>query len=262
MDSSPKFLLFRVCYSTISTRRKRKKKWDLSNHAKTADYWVLVIATNTFLILGDQKRAAAWVQDYWIVLWLLPWGLSILWASLGLAITGYGDIGACEWAYWSLFLGTCSYVGRKYRVLVYQWSYPATRELHSAVGHHSIDLGHLHPTILHHIQSPSGHGFGRGSIRGTKRDANWIRSDRKTIKERYAHRYENQDSRRCKSIEKGTNKPSSLILRPTSLRISPGFLSHDAIPTCLHVHLDNPYFNPDIPRNWRRTNTFISQYSW
>ncbi|KAL0634756.1 hypothetical protein Q9L58_006273 [Maublancomyces gigas] len=61
------------------------------------DYWVLIIATNTFLILGDQKRAAAWVQDHWIILWLLPWGFSLLWASLGLAITGYGDIGAWCW---------------------------------------------------------------------------------------------------------------------------------------------------------------------
>lgn len=149
---------------------------------------------------------------------------------------------------------------RKYRVLVYQWSYPATGQLHSAVGNHSIDLDHLHPTILHHIQSPSGHGFGRGGIRGTKRDANWIRPDRKTIKERYTHCFENQDSRRCKSIEKGTNKLPPPNIKTTSLRILPGFLSHDAIPTCVHVHLDNPYFDPDIPRNWRRTNAFISQY--
>lgn len=148
---------------------------------------------------------------------------------------------------------------RKYRVLVYQWSHPTTRKLHSAVGHHSIDLGHLHPTILHHIQSPPGHNFGRGGISGAKRDANRIRSENKA---RYAHRFENQDSRRCKSTEKGTNKPPPLILRRPSLRTPPGFLSHDAIPTRLHVHLDNPYFNPDIPRNWRRTSAFISQYPW
>jgi hypothetical protein len=29
------------------------------------------------------------------MLWMLPWGLSALWAALGLIITGYGDIGAC-----------------------------------------------------------------------------------------------------------------------------------------------------------------------
>lgn len=57
---------------------------------------MLVIATNTFLILGEQKRAASWVQQHWIVLWLLPWGFSILWSTLGLVIAGYGDIGACE----------------------------------------------------------------------------------------------------------------------------------------------------------------------
>lgn len=61
-----------------------------------ADYWVLVIAISTFLILGDKKGVADWVQDHSVVLWLLPWGFSALWAALGLGIAGYGDIGACE----------------------------------------------------------------------------------------------------------------------------------------------------------------------
>lgn len=60
---------------------------------------MLIIAVNTFLILGDKKRAASWVQDHSLLLWLLPWGLSALWAALGLGLIGYGDIGACGYFY-------------------------------------------------------------------------------------------------------------------------------------------------------------------
>lgn len=67
-----------------------------STEKKTADYWVLIIAANAFFILGDKKCAATRVQDYSIVVWLLPWGFSVLWAALGYMISGYGDIGGCE----------------------------------------------------------------------------------------------------------------------------------------------------------------------
>jgi hypothetical protein len=60
------------------------------------DYWVLVIAICTYLILADYKRPSSWVQDNRKLLWLLPWFFSVLWASVGLGVTGYGDIGACK----------------------------------------------------------------------------------------------------------------------------------------------------------------------
>ena len=61
------------------------------------DYWVLTIAICTYFILADHKRASSWVQDHCWFLFTLPWFLSILWASIGLGVTGYGNIGACEW---------------------------------------------------------------------------------------------------------------------------------------------------------------------
>ena len=70
----------------------------------TADYWVLVIAVCTFLILANYKHMSTWVQEHKIILWSLPWGLSALWAVLGLVLAGYNDIGACKLNLTILFL--------------------------------------------------------------------------------------------------------------------------------------------------------------
>lgn len=61
------------------------------------DYWVLMIAICTFLILANYKHQSSWIQEHRIVLWCLPWGFSTLWAALGLGIAGYGNIGAWCW---------------------------------------------------------------------------------------------------------------------------------------------------------------------
>jgi hypothetical protein len=60
------------------------------------DYWVLMIALCTYLILANHKHQSTWVQDHSYIIWGLPWFLSILWAAIGLGVVGYGDIGACE----------------------------------------------------------------------------------------------------------------------------------------------------------------------
>ncbi|KAK3390066.1 G protein-coupled glucose receptor regulating Gpa2-domain-containing protein [Podospora didyma] len=61
------------------------------------DYWVLIIAICTYFILADHKQMSSWVQENVIILWALPWFFSILWASIGMGVTGYGDIGAWCW---------------------------------------------------------------------------------------------------------------------------------------------------------------------
>lgn len=61
------------------------------------DYWVLIIATCTYLILTGHNRLSTWVQDNRWLVSLIPWCLSLLTASLGLGIVGYGDIGAWCW---------------------------------------------------------------------------------------------------------------------------------------------------------------------
>lgn len=61
------------------------------------DYWVFIIAIYTYFVLTDQKRCSSWIQSHPFVPWVLPWFLSVLWASLGLGLTGYGDIGAWCW---------------------------------------------------------------------------------------------------------------------------------------------------------------------
>lgn len=61
------------------------------------DYWVFIIAIYTYFVLTDQKRCSSWIQSHPFVPWVLPWLLSVLWASVGLGLTGYGDIGAWCW---------------------------------------------------------------------------------------------------------------------------------------------------------------------
>ncbi|KAF2256060.1 hypothetical protein BU26DRAFT_573909 [Trematosphaeria pertusa] len=61
------------------------------------DYWVLLIAVCTFLILANHKHMSSWIQEHRLVLWCLPWGFSALWAAIGLGLDGYSDIGAWCW---------------------------------------------------------------------------------------------------------------------------------------------------------------------
>ena len=61
------------------------------------DYWVLIIAICTYFVLADHKRCASWVQDHLVTVWMSPWLLSVTWASIGMGMTGYGDIGAWCW---------------------------------------------------------------------------------------------------------------------------------------------------------------------
>ncbi|KAK3348821.1 hypothetical protein B0T25DRAFT_230094 [Lasiosphaeria hispida] len=61
------------------------------------DYWVFIIAIYTYFVLNDQKRCSSWIQAHPLLPWILPWVLSTVWASVGLGVTGYGDIGAWCW---------------------------------------------------------------------------------------------------------------------------------------------------------------------
>jgi hypothetical protein len=63
----------------------------------TADYWVFTIAVYTYLILANYKHQSNWVQDHNLIIWVIPWFLSTLWASIGLAVVGYGNNGAWCW---------------------------------------------------------------------------------------------------------------------------------------------------------------------
>lgn len=60
-----------------------------------ADYWVLSIAVCTFIMVDDKKSVSQWLQNNKLIVWAVPWFLSLLWATLGLVLAGYGDIGAC-----------------------------------------------------------------------------------------------------------------------------------------------------------------------
>lgn len=98
-----------------------------------ADYWVLAIAICTFLILANYKRQSSWIQEHRIILWLLPWFFSALWAALGLAIVGYGDIGACMQSIGNNILMLLT---KDLRVLVHQRQSPPSRQLPPKMANH------------------------------------------------------------------------------------------------------------------------------
>ncbi|ATY67085.1 Glucose receptor Git3 [Cordyceps militaris] len=47
------------------------------------DYWVLSIAVCTFVMVDDRKAVSRWIQNNKVVVWMIPWVLSLLWATLG-----------------------------------------------------------------------------------------------------------------------------------------------------------------------------------
>ena len=61
------------------------------------DYWVLTIAICTYAILADHKYISIWIQENCGLLMAIPWVFSVIGASIGLGVAGYGDIGACLW---------------------------------------------------------------------------------------------------------------------------------------------------------------------
>lgn len=50
-------------------------------------------------MLNDKTSVSQWFQKNRAVVWAVPWVLSLLWATLGLALAGYGDIGACRFPF-------------------------------------------------------------------------------------------------------------------------------------------------------------------
>ncbi|KAL8328590.1 hypothetical protein RB597_004388 [Gaeumannomyces tritici] len=62
------------------------------------DYWVLLIAIYTYIILTDIPHASAWIQSHQVAIMSLPWLLSLVWAWIGLQVSGgYQSIGSICW---------------------------------------------------------------------------------------------------------------------------------------------------------------------
>lgn len=87
-----------------STYTYIRAKFGFDSDILAADYWVFIIAAFTFLVLADYKCSSSWIQGHRIILWILPWFFPTLWASIGLGVVGYGDIGSCR-SYVSSSLG-------------------------------------------------------------------------------------------------------------------------------------------------------------
>jgi hypothetical protein len=145
MVSISKFLWCKVCFD-LSTAHALDAPADFPR----ADYWVLMIAVCTYLILANHRHQSSWIQDHKAVVWGLPWFLSILWAAIGLGMVGYGDIGACM----SPLIPPQSSILIKRRVLVHLRSNSSPRQLHPPLANNHHHPRSLHQTILHHPHGP------------------------------------------------------------------------------------------------------------
>ncbi|KAK6511448.1 hypothetical protein TWF481_000364 [Arthrobotrys musiformis] len=61
------------------------------------DWWILVIAIATYIILGNFKTQSQFIQTHVWVPWVGPWVLSIIIAAVCHAVLGYGYIGGWCW---------------------------------------------------------------------------------------------------------------------------------------------------------------------
>ncbi|EPS35428.1 hypothetical protein H072_11174 [Dactylellina haptotyla CBS 200.50] len=61
------------------------------------DWWILIIAIVTYIILGNFKSASHFMQTHVWIPWLPPWIVSIIIAVVCQAVVGYGYIGGWCW---------------------------------------------------------------------------------------------------------------------------------------------------------------------
>ncbi|KAK6510817.1 hypothetical protein TWF506_009912 [Arthrobotrys conoides] len=61
------------------------------------DWWILVIAIATYIILGNFKTQSQFIQTHVWIPWVGPWVLSIIIAAICHAVLGYGYIGGWCW---------------------------------------------------------------------------------------------------------------------------------------------------------------------
>jgi hypothetical protein len=107
-----------------------------------ADYWVLIIAVCTYLILASHKHQSALIQDHKIVVWVLSWFFSMLWASVRTTVVRYSDIRACKLALTIIRTD-------KRRVLVHLRPNSTPCQLHPEMDHYHYHSGALHLTVLY-----------------------------------------------------------------------------------------------------------------
>ncbi|KAF3181331.1 hypothetical protein EYR41_005010 [Orbilia oligospora] len=61
------------------------------------DWWILVIAIATYIILGNFKTQSQFIQTHVWIPWVGPWVLSIIIAAICHGVLGYGYIGGWCW---------------------------------------------------------------------------------------------------------------------------------------------------------------------
>lgn len=169
-----------------------------------ADYWILIIAICTFLLVGGFQKGSDWVRKHRLLLWSLPWGISGLWAAIGLGIVGYGNIGACKCPLFSLNpLDNPSSRSKtslllhqrrtltQQRVLVHLRQNPIPNQLPPSMGHHNFPPLNLSTPLPPPPQSPRPIHISRHRIRPPTHDSD-MQNPKKRIRRRRKQRQRQQ----------------------------------------------------------------------
>lgn len=62
-----------------------------------SDYWVLMIAIYTCIIVTGQRHIAAWMHSHQLIVMGIPWAISLTSAGVSMSFANYDDIGSWCW---------------------------------------------------------------------------------------------------------------------------------------------------------------------
>lgn len=222
-------------------------------------------------MLNDKTSVSQWFQRNRAVVWAVPWILSLLWATLGLVLAGYGDIGACR----CLLRHTtrvsllteqigCWFTSDRTRLLVNflpRWIIIAVMLCLYARLYHIIHRAHDN-----FVSIDEEYGSNSRSLRSTSRhqsitlnkmsdgsDLERIVPDSPPPVPRPRHRKRSGGATDLKRVR--TSNPEVI---GSVTDIHEAFISNDVVSSGIHAYLGSAYQYPNLPSGQRQASSIPS----
>lgn len=225
-------------------------------------------------MLNDKTAVSQWIQRNRAVVWTVPWVLSLLWATLGLVLAGYGDIGACRCfllrtSRLSLLTGQkgCWFTSDRTRLLVNflpRWIIIAIMLCLYARLYHIIHRAHDN-----FVSIDEEYGSNSRSLRSTSRhqsitlnkmsdgsDMERIVPDSPPPPPRPRHRKRSGGAADLKRVSTSNTGVIGLITN-----VSEAFISNDVVSFGIHAYLGSAYQHPNLPSSQRQASRIPSRHS-
>lgn len=234
-----------------------------------ADYWVLMVAVCTFFMLADFKVQSNWIQSHRWVIWGLPWGLSAVWAGMGLGLSGYGNIGACKSCFESndsqLTQTGCWFTKDGTRLLINfipRWLIiVAILIIYTQL---YFIIYRAHERFISMDEEAS--GSRQSVVMLTTSTKSAPSSDRPDVRELQDQRHRSIStiprSRPAPTLKKvSIHNPFTSLISATAVLIILARIPNVGIPSCLHANLDRPNYYPRLSSYDWETGTISDCYS-